>query len=96
MATRILNCLDGVGDLDQLARGGFGISDAVRLDEFHGLSGVAAAGELGHAPMIPPICPIVKPLQLGAVAARVHMIKLTETREITPYVWIRTRIDETA
>jgi hypothetical protein len=29
----------------------------------------------------------VKPLQLGAVAARAHMIKLTETREITPYVW---------
>jgi hypothetical protein len=38
MATRILNCLDGVGDLNQLARGGVGIGEMARFDEFHGLA----------------------------------------------------------
>jgi len=31
----ILNCLDGVGDFHQLARGGVGISEVTRFDEFH-------------------------------------------------------------
>jgi len=28
------------------------------------------------------------PLRKGRYAPPVHMIKLTETREITPYVWV--------
>ena len=35
MATRILNCLDGVGDLNQLARGLFGIGEWAVGDELH-------------------------------------------------------------
>jgi hypothetical protein len=37
--------------------------------------------------MIARIGPAVKPLQFGADAEPVHMIKLTATQEITPYKW---------
>jgi hypothetical protein len=35
----VLDRLGRVGDLHQLARGGVGVSDALRFDEFHGYGG---------------------------------------------------------
>jgi hypothetical protein len=38
------------------------------------IDGVAAGNGIGHAPMIPPFCPDVKPLPIGAKAARISAI----------------------
>jgi hypothetical protein len=53
-----------------------------RVGRVGGVGG-AAAVELGHAHGAAGTIP----LPVGARAAPAHMIKLTDTREITPYLW---------
>jgi hypothetical protein len=50
------------------------LSDRIKRDNFVGFARAAAGNGIGHAPMIPPFCPDVKPLPIGAKAARMSAI----------------------
>jgi hypothetical protein len=42
------------------------LSDRIKRDNVVGFARVAAGNGIGHAPMIPPVTPRVKPLDIGA------------------------------